>query len=72
MLQERQEYINNNLKADEDRSTLTADEMSEFYKAFLDKNWKTHVQYNLEWYRRNFTMLFLSFRASIENVVRHT
>lgn len=71
IFQERQEYVSKHLKPDEERKTLTADEMSEFYKAFLDKNWKSHVQYNVEWYRRNFTMLFLAFRVSVESLVRH-
>lgn len=70
-LQERQEYMNSHLKPDEDRKTLTADEMSEFYKTFLDKNWKTHVQYNVEWYKRNLTMLFLALRVNLENMIRH-
>ncbi|XP_050522002.1 COA8 family protein CG14806, mitochondrial [Daktulosphaira vitifoliae] len=29
-------------------SSASADQMSEFYKEFLDKNWKTHVTYNFE------------------------
>lgn len=72
MLQERQEYIKNNLKPGDDRQTLTADEMSEFYKAFLDRNWKVHVNYNFEWYKRNFTLLYLAFRVNLESLWRHT
>lgn len=51
---------------------LTADEMSEFYKRFLDDNWKIHVNYNFEWYKRNFELLFLALRVSLENVIRNS
>ncbi|XP_049866827.1 COA8 family protein CG14806, mitochondrial isoform X3 [Pectinophora gossypiella] len=44
--QDRDEYLKKNLP--EGKQNLTADEMSVFYKAFLDKNWKTHIQYNIE------------------------
>lgn len=46
-VQEKQEFIKAN-KADED-DTLSADKMSEFYKSFLDQNWKSHFEYNREW-----------------------
>nr|CAD7267507.1 unnamed protein product [Timema shepardi] len=42
-------------------TTVSADEMSVFYKAFLDKNWKIHLDYNIEWYRRNIGLVFLAF-----------
>ena len=34
--------------------------MSVFYKEFLDDNRSGHIQYNLEWQRRNFKILALS------------
>lgn len=46
---------------------LNADEMSDFYKDFLDKNWKTHVKYNVEWYKKNFRILFLSLAVHIQS-----
>lgn len=49
-----------------EKRTLTADEMSEFYKKFLDENWKTHLQYNAVWYKKNFTLLLLALRVSFE------
>lgn len=45
---------------------LNADEMSEFYRDFLNKYWKNHVNYNFEWYNKNFTLLFLAIRVNIE------
>lgn len=72
MFQERQEYINKHQVEGEEKKQLTADEMSDFYKTFLDKNWHNHVKYNLEWYRRNFTLLFLALRVSIEKSVNKT
>lgn len=44
--------------------------MSEFYKRFLDKNWSKHVNYNIEWYKRNLTILLLSLRVSIYDILR--
>jgi len=42
--------------------------MSEFYKAFLDKNWRMHFYYNISWYMKNFELLFLSARVNIEKL----
>ena len=36
------------------RDTVSAEDMSEFYKAHLDARWRDHLQYNLEWQSRNF------------------
>lgn len=52
----------------EDRQ-LTADEMSDFYKKFLDQNWETHLNYNMEWYKRNFSLLYLAFRVNLEKSI---
>ena len=35
------------------KKNLTADEMSIFYKEFLDQKWKTHLEYNKEWQKSN-------------------
>jgi len=55
---------------DDTKTTLTADEMSEFYKDFLDRNWSSHIQYNIEWQKRNFTIIFLSILVGIENLAK--
>lgn len=43
----------------------TAEEMSEFYRKSLDKDRQKHLDYNKEWQKRNFKMLFLSVKALI-------
>ncbi|XP_033893487.2 cytochrome c oxidase assembly factor 8-like [Acipenser ruthenus] len=52
---------------DEDgrKRTLSADEMAEFYKEFLNKNYQKHSVYNKEWYMRNFTITFLMGRVAL-------
>ncbi|KAF5269708.1 hypothetical protein FQA39_LY08631 [Lamprigera yunnana] len=66
----RESFIKLNVDRDSNKQTLTADEMSEFYKKFLDDSWKTHVEYNLKWYKRNFLMLYLAFRVSLEKMYK--
>ncbi|KAL4706321.1 hypothetical protein ACJJTC_004930 [Scirpophaga incertulas] len=66
--QEREEYLKRNLP--EGKQNLTADEMSVFYKAFLDKNWTSHIAYNKEWYRKNFTLLLLSLQIKLRKLLR--
>ncbi|XP_026329866.1 APOPT family protein CG14806, mitochondrial [Hyposmocoma kahamanoa] len=66
--QEREKYLKKNLP--EGKQSLTADEMSIFYKAFLDKNWKTHLQYNLEWYRKNVILLGLAIQVKLKKLFR--
>lgn len=65
-LQERKEF-EKQIKSRPGRSEkpLTADEMSVFYKKFLDKYWKTHFWYNVEWYKNNITLLILAFRVEM-------
>ncbi|KAF9822393.1 hypothetical protein SFRURICE_017668 [Spodoptera frugiperda] len=66
--QEREEYLKKNMPVD--KQNLTADEMSVFYKAFLDKNWKLHLNYNKEWYKKNFTLLRLAIRVKLNKLFR--
>jgi hypothetical protein len=61
---EKNEFIAKNKKAGEDN--VPADTMSQFYKAFLDKNWKNHFNFNLQWYKHNFHLLMLAFKVNIE------
>lgn len=65
-IKEKQEYVNARLAKCEGKQALTADEMSEFYKKFLDDNWSIHVKYNFEWYKKNFTLLLMALRANVE------
>lgn len=63
-LQEKEAFIKANKPANED--TVPADKMSEFYKTFLDSNWKSHFDYNRQWYKRNLQILLLSYRTKFE------
>ncbi|KAJ0180256.1 hypothetical protein K1T71_003660 [Dendrolimus kikuchii] len=65
---EREEYLKKHLP--EGKQNLTADEMSVFYKRFLDKNWKTHIQYNIDWYKKNITLLGLAMQVKIRKLCR--
>lgn len=53
-------------------SAATADQMSEFYKDFLDRNWKTHLTYNFEWYKRNISIVRLMLNVNVYKAVRWT
>ncbi|KAG7168237.1 cytochrome c oxidase assembly factor 8-like [Homarus americanus] len=46
-----------------ERKTLSADDMSEFYKRFLDDNKDLHKQYNREWYKKNANNVLLAARV---------
>ncbi|XP_057316043.1 COA8 family protein CBG23705, mitochondrial-like [Hydractinia symbiolongicarpus] len=46
-----------------------SDKLSIFYKEFLEKNHDVYMQYNREWYRKNFNLLWISFRASIIRLI---
>lgn len=50
------------------KTSITADDMSVFYKEFLDKNWHTHFNYNVDWYRRNIKLLFLELGVRISKL----
>lgn len=65
---EKDDFIQLHKKAGEEN--VPADKMSEFYKAFLDKNWKVHVFFNLSWYIKNFELLFLAIQLNLEQSLR--
>lgn len=52
------------------KNTVTAEEMSEFYREHLNSKWRLHLDYNLEWQHRNFRILGLSFLVALENLFR--
>ncbi|XP_057654499.1 COA8 family protein CG14806, mitochondrial isoform X2 [Diorhabda carinulata] len=64
-VKEKQDFIDDLINKDKDKQ-ITADEMSGFYKKFLNDNWKTHVRYNKEWYIRNLTILMYSLGVTLE------
>ncbi|XP_030564427.1 APOPT family protein CG14806, mitochondrial [Drosophila novamexicana] len=47
---------------------LSADQMSVFYKTFLDKNRRIHMMYNISWYIKNFDMLTLAFAVEVQQL----
>ncbi|XP_069577504.1 cytochrome c oxidase assembly factor 8 isoform X1 [Brachyistius frenatus] len=77
---EKETFIISHLKAkgltgrDESgrRQSLNSEEMSMFYKSFLDKNRIRHANYNKsrQWYRRNFTITFLMARVALNSMWR--
>ncbi|KAK2182569.1 hypothetical protein NP493_348g03035 [Ridgeia piscesae] len=65
---EKEHFITSSLKKktsrDDSEVTLTPDEMSVFYKHFLDVNYKLHKDYNREWYYRNVMILWSAFKVA--------
>ncbi|CAK9799321.1 COA8 family protein CG14806, mitochondrial [Anthophora quadrimaculata] len=55
---EERKRFQENLKT-QGKTSFNADDMSIFYKEFLDKNWRMHVNYNIAWYKKNVKLLFL-------------
>ncbi|XP_055683852.1 COA8 family protein CG14806, mitochondrial [Lutzomyia longipalpis] len=47
---------------------LSADQMSVFYKSFLDKNWKIHFYYNVSWYIKNISLMLLACRVELQRI----
>ncbi len=52
------------------KKTISTEEMSDFYKTFLDAQWSSHLNYNLEWQKRNFTIAALSILVGFENLFK--
>uniref|UniRef100_A0A8B9N9C9 Cytochrome c oxidase assembly factor 8 n=1 Tax=Accipiter nisus TaxID=211598 RepID=A0A8B9N9C9_9AVES len=76
--QEKEEFIYSRLKAkgvemrDEtgQKATLNVEEMADFYKDFLSKNFRKHMEYNRDWYKRNFTITFLMGQVALARALR--
>ncbi|XP_036162359.1 cytochrome c oxidase assembly factor 8 isoform X2 [Myotis myotis] len=73
---EKEEFIHSRLKAkglglrteSGQKATLNAEEMADFYKEFLSKNFQKHMHYNRDWYKRNFAITFFMGRVALERV----
>ncbi|XP_069063380.1 cytochrome c oxidase assembly factor 8 isoform X2 [Pleurodeles waltl] len=50
------------------KRTLNVDEMADFYRGFLRKNFKKHAHYNRDWYKRNFTITLLMGRVALKRL----
>lgn len=57
-------------KSTKSEDDVDATEMSVFYKEFLDARWSAHLNYNKEWQKRNFAIMWLSFRLNLENLTK--
>ncbi|EDV38440.1 uncharacterized protein Dana_GF19449, isoform A [Drosophila ananassae] len=53
----------------EGETEVSADRMSEFYKSFLDKNWRIHLMYNISWYLKNFDILTLAAAVQVQRLL---
>ncbi|XP_037357759.1 cytochrome c oxidase assembly factor 8 [Talpa occidentalis] len=73
---EREEFIHSRLKAkglglrteSGQKATLSAEEMADFYKQFLSKNFQKHACYNRDWYKRNFAITFFMGKVALERI----
>ncbi|XP_059012356.1 cytochrome c oxidase assembly factor 8-like [Mustela lutreola] len=73
---EKEEFIRSRLKArglepragSGQKATLDAEEMADFYKEFLSKNFLKHMYYNRDWYQRNFAITFCMGKVALERV----
>ncbi|XP_072031635.1 cytochrome c oxidase assembly factor 8-like [Amphiura filiformis] len=52
------------------KQNLSTEEMAEFYRNFLHDNRQILKEYNREWYRRNFGLLWPALRVTIDKVLR--
>ncbi|XP_025247231.1 apoptogenic protein 1, mitochondrial isoform X1 [Theropithecus gelada] len=73
---EKEEFIHSRLKTkglglrteSGQKATLNAEEMADFYKEFLSKNFQKHMYYNRDWYKRNFAITFFMGKVALERI----
>lgn len=73
---EKEEFIHSRLQAKGlglraetgQKATLNAEEMADFYKEFLSKNFQKHMHYNRDWYKRNFAITFFMGKVALERI----
>ncbi|CAD5223955.1 unnamed protein product [Bursaphelenchus okinawaensis] len=51
-------------------ATITPEEMSTFYRDFLNQRRKELATYNSEWYRRNFCLIYPALKVNLIRVRR--
>lgn len=72
-VKKREAFIHEQLQSKKDKlSNLNADEMSVFYKQFLDDNWKRHFVYNFTWYRRNVFVTWLHLKVLVAGLLKRS
>ncbi|XP_052273885.1 COA8 family protein CBG23705, mitochondrial-like isoform X1 [Dreissena polymorpha] len=64
----KEKYIQEKLaekgEAADDINKVTPEELSVFYKKFLDDNYPTHIQYNKDWYKKNISLLWPALKVN--------
>lgn len=50
------------------KRTLTAEQMAEFYKKFLERKFVTMEEYNHEWYKKNNRLTLLALRVNLQRL----
>lgn len=55
---------------DQDNS-ISPDDFSVFYKEFLDANRPRHLEYNQEWHKKNFRLLWPGIKAYFSRLKKH-
>ena len=70
----REEFIKDILRTkypnELDKTTLSADEMSIFYRDFMNKHWRSHLDYNKDWQKRNWEIIWLMFRVKLQKLFK--
>ncbi|ALC49455.1 CG14806 [Drosophila busckii] len=66
--EEKEDFMR--LHKDSGTEEVSADQMSVFYKSFLDKNRRMHLMYNISWYLKNFDMLTLAFGVQVQKLLK--
>ncbi|RUS89641.1 hypothetical protein EGW08_002562 [Elysia chlorotica] len=64
---EKGEYVKNLEPSVQDgnKKTTPAEQMSVFYRKFLNENREEHLRYNKEWYKKNLSLLWPAFLVSL-------
>ncbi|XP_005101713.1 COA8 family protein CBG23705, mitochondrial [Aplysia californica] len=65
---EKELFIRQNMKQPMEgkkKKSLTPEEMSVFYRSFLNENRNSHFQYNKEWYKKNFSLLWPALKVTL-------
>lgn len=62
----------NKLKETKGVKTVSPEELSQFYRSFLNEHRKVHFQYNKEWYKKNISLLWPALQVAIIQMVRRT
>lgn len=51
-------------------NTVSSEEMSRFYRDFLNRKWPDHLAYNVEWQKRNLKIVLLTLAVSLQSLLR--